>query len=133
MTASYLPQITSLRPLSMRAGDRHPRLHALLQVCGQHYDPYPLHSVYLDWNFKMGHLRAADKSGRVEDVGTTAPANARYFIPDAEVVDHLSLRASSLPLPDDGKLCSDFKADKVNARRQGNLSLASPHITQLVI
>lgn len=84
-----------------------------MQVCGKHYPAYPLHSVNLDWNFKMGHLKVADKSSKVQDVGTKAPPNAQYFIPDLEVVEHLHLREASMPLPDDGKQCSDFRADQV--------------------
>lgn len=93
--------------------------HIALQVCEQQYDSYPLHSAHMDWNFKMGHLKAADKSGRIEDVGTKAPANAHYFVPDREVWDWVlrSAAAVILPPPADDKLCSDFKADKVGVGR----------------
>lgn len=72
-----------------------------------------LHSVYIDWCFKLPHLKRADKSGPVEATGTRAPPNAAFFIPDTEVQEHLGLQESRQPLPDDGKMCSDFKADEV--------------------
>lgn len=73
-----------------------------------------LHSVYIDWCFKIPHLKAADRSGKVEASGTKAPANTRFFVQDLTVLEHLDLAESRQPLPDDGKFCSDFKADEVS-------------------
>ena len=94
-------------------------------VCCQDGDQSALrlHSAYIDWCFKLPHLRKADKSGAVEDTGTSAPPNARFFVPDIEVLEHLDLRESKAPLPDDGKLCSDFKADEVRPKVPPECSL----------
>ena len=83
-----------------------------MQVAGEQYESFPLHSVYIDFCFKLPHLTAQDKSGQVQERGTADPANRRFFISDTDVLQHCSLAECSLRLPDDG-LCSNFKADEV--------------------
>ncbi|CAL5227797.1 g10820 [Coccomyxa viridis] len=79
----------------------------------------PLHSIYIDYCFKLNHLTRADTSGNIWDVGTKRPPFSRYFIQDDEVVQHLRDPQSTL-LPDESRLqCSDFKADEVLGRTTG--------------
>lgn len=85
-----------------------------LQVCGQTHDAYPLHSAYIDWCFKLPHLRAAGKQRLGEDDSASQSGGGKYFVPEKEVLEHLQDPNASAPLPDDGKTCSDFKADEVN-------------------
>ena len=94
-----------------------------MQVAGEQYQSYPLHSVNIDFCFKLPHLTAQDSSGRVQERGTADPANSRFFIPDMDVLQHRSLAESSLRLPDDG-LCSNFKADEVRVAPVGDACMA---------
>ena len=85
------------------------------QVCGQAYDVYPLHSAYIDWCFKVPHLRTAGKQRLGEDDSTAQSGTGKYFVSDKEVLEHLQDPCASAPPPDDGKTCSDFKADEVSS------------------
>lgn len=74
-----------------------------------------MHSLYVDYCYKLNHLKTADAASNVWEAGTKAPPNARFFISDQDVIEHIS-QPHARALPDEKlSTCSDFKADEVSA------------------
>jgi hypothetical protein len=72
-----------------------------------------LHSVNMDYCYKLNHLKRADASGDVWDKGTKPPPNSRFFIEDSEVVKHLRQPHAADGPNTENFMCSNFKADAV--------------------
>lgn len=76
----------------------------------------PLHSLFIDLCFKLNHLTRADIHGNVWEVGSKTSPFSRFFIHDDEVLQHLGRTSDLSQAPADSQLvCSDFKADEVDA------------------
>lgn len=67
----------------------------------------PLHSLSIDFLFKLGLLARNDRPG------DQLPPNHRFFIPDSEVDEFVNGPAAAQVSLDADKSCSDFNADKV--------------------
>ena len=79
------------------------------QVGGKHFDAFTLHSLYVDFNQKLAHMRNA--AGGVEPGAAEPPANQRHFIKDSRGLEVIQVPTW---LDEEGdKQCSTFKADEV--------------------
>lgn len=78
-----------------------------------------IHSVYVDFCFKLVHLAAATRIW-----STREPPNSRFFLPGKEVRD-FQKAPSSMQRVEADKDCSDFKAAEAVARRCGKVGSGS--------
>ena len=79
------------------------------QVGGKHYNSFPLHSLFVDFNFKVAHLRRA--AGGMKPGEAEPPANQHHFIRDSMGLE--AVHESIEPNDEGDKQCSTFKADEV--------------------
>lgn len=75
----------------------------------------PLHSLYIDFSFKLNHLSRADVVGDVWERGSRVPPFSRFFIQDGEVLRHLREPVATTSVDETPHVCSDFKADEVQS------------------
>lgn len=84
-----------------------------MQVAGQHHESIPLHSVNIDFCFKLAHLRRSCGAQPGEVPAFDAPPNQRYFLDDKLGLDAIQEAAGKAP--NDEKACADFRADAVSS------------------
>lgn len=78
----------------------------------------PLHSIYVDFCFKMPHLASAASASRV-----LKPHIAEYILDDEEAKEFLQLPNSSIGAGD--STCSDFHADTALGRKSSKYDITA--------